>query len=115
MDSEQLKQVILGTVDDDWYGLWEIDWSFNSAGAPNDFPMRSGALEALIRQGTVELRFGRIGAGDLVEIEQAIQAIANPKSWVPPTSREQSVYFVGETHPAWFSLLSDQAAKNSDT
>lgn len=59
------------------------------------FIMRSGALEALIRQGFVELWFGLPGSGNLIEFELAIQAISIPSNWEPPTSREQLFYFVG--------------------
>ncbi|WP_395443911.1 hypothetical protein [Caulobacter sp. UC70_42] len=95
MDLEQLKQVLLGTVDDDWYGLWEIDWAFNSAGVPADFRMRSGALKALVQQGAVELWFGLPWSGERIEFELALQAISIPSNWEPRTSREQHYYFVG--------------------
>lgn len=99
MDVNRLKEVFLSTIDGDWYGLWEIDWSFNAAGAPADFRVRSGALELLVREGSIELRFGPLGAGDPIWGEQAIQAIVRQSNWKPSIERGQPVCYVGDWRP----------------
>ena len=85
---------LLGDIDDDWYGLWEVDWFFNGAHREWSHETRVTFLSGLVQQGLVEIFFGPVMTErPPLALDIALQALANPASWSPATDVKKPGYY----------------------
>ena len=89
------EAALLSDHDDDFYGLWEVDWHFNGTHPDWPWQKRKEILSGVVRQGLMSIFFGPL----MTEREplapaEALQALANPISWAEPSEGQKSGYYV---------------------
>ena len=80
---------------DDWYGLYEFDWTLNSLGFEPSPSARLVVLERLIVSGVMELYFSswdQLREAKPLPTVEALSAISDFANWEPPTSRGAQLY-----------------------
>ena len=86
---------LLSDTDDDWYGLWEVDWHFNDAHPEWSLSLRAAFFSTLVRRSLVDVFFGRLMTKrPPLTPDAALQALADPASWMPPTDGQENGYYV---------------------
>ena len=101
---------LLDDHSDDFYGLWEFDWQLNTDGFDADRQKRIALLRSLVGAGFIELYFGPFrDAPHPLPLGEALAAIDEPSSWLPPSDAEQEVYYLA-TSAAGQALLHQRGA-----
>jgi hypothetical protein len=86
---------LLDDVADDWYGLWEVDWWFNSVHPDWPFERRLAYLSDLVRRELIEVFFGSRGKErPALDVNVAIEAISRSEAWSPRADITEAVYHV---------------------
>jgi hypothetical protein len=101
----QHEAAMLGAHDDDWYGLWELDWYFNSANPEWSRKERTAFVARLIEHGFVDVFSGPLMTErPPLSSEIALKTLANPDVWAPPADGQETGYYA-TTNPTGFAAL----------
>lgn len=104
---------LLDDNSDDWYGLWEVDWWFNSVTPDWSFPDRAEFVASLVRRGLLEVFFGRIGVErPPLQTDEAERALAVAANWQPFSDIEKAVYHIS-TSEAGIAALRENSERPS--
>lgn len=94
-------RLVISNCDDDAYGLWEMDWAFNTYDPLRTRVDRIGLLKGLVERGLVEVYFGPRGAKlEPLSTDSASIAVSDWDNWTPPTNTQVEVYQVMATNAA---------------
>ena len=92
--SEDERSLLCGH-DDDFYGLWEVDWHFNGRRPEWSREERITLVSSLVRRGFFEVFFGPLQTEQLpLEVDAALEALTNPSAWMPPLEGQAIGYYV---------------------
>ncbi|MCY7280440.1 MAG: hypothetical protein LH610_05995 [Sphingomonas bacterium] len=102
---------IVDLVSDDVYGLWEVDWWFNSNHPHCDSEERAGHLLTAVRRGWVDVYFGsmrdRLAP---LSLEVAEANITDWSNWKPPENADQNFHHVMANEQGLIALQSRERA-----
>jgi hypothetical protein len=86
---------LLGLCDDDFYGFWEVDWYFNGKRPDWAHDARATFFSGLVRRGFMDVFYGPLQTErPPLAIEAALQALADPRNWLPPSRGQETGYYV---------------------
>ena len=101
---------LLGDTDDDWYGLWEVDWFFDGAFGDWSRETRTALLLGLVERGLMEVFFGPLLTEQPpLAIDMALAALADPASWLPPSDGQTVGYYVSASAVGLAALRSQES------
>ena len=87
------QRAIIDYTSDDWYGLWEVDWWFNSAFPDWSFNRRVEFVSQLVRQGLLEIFYGHHREEHrALSCQEAEKALGQIENWRPRNIEEEPVY-----------------------
>ena len=86
---------LLNDLNDDWYGLWEVDWYFNGRHPEWPHEKRTAFFSDLVHRGLIELFHGPLWTKrPPLDPAAAVQALADPAVWAPPNDDDAPGYYV---------------------
>lgn len=89
------ERSLLSDHDDDFYGLWEVDWHFN--GHQPEWPQedRAALVSTMVKRGLFDVFFGPLQTKRApLALNAALKALADPTSWAPPLDGQKVGFYV---------------------
>ncbi|WP_374943207.1 hypothetical protein [Sphingomonas sp.] len=81
---------LLSEHDDDFYGLWEVDWHFNSRRPEWPHEDRVAFVSTMVKRGLFDVFFGPLQtARPPLELN-----VAFPTAWAPPLDEQEVGHYV---------------------
>lgn len=75
---------LLSGHDDDYYGLWEVDWHFNGHRPEWSHEQRVAFVSATVERGYFDVFFGLLQSErPPLKVDAALKALADPTAWMP--------------------------------
>jgi hypothetical protein len=94
------ERSLLSAHDDDFYGLWEVDWHFNGHRPEWSRDERAAFVSAMLKRGFFEVFFGPLQTErPPLEMDAALKVLADVTAWAPPSDGQEIGYYV-TTSPA---------------
>jgi len=88
------ERSLLSDHDDDFYGLWEVDWHFNGRRPEWSHEQRATFVSDLVQRGLFDVFFGPLQTKRLpLTRDAALKALADPTSWEPPSDGQKVCYY----------------------
>jgi hypothetical protein len=86
---------LLSGHEDDFYGLWEVDWHFNGHRPEWSHGERAAFVAAVVKRGFFEVFFGPLHTErPPLELDVALKVLADPAAWAPPADGQGTGYYV---------------------
>lgn len=89
------QKYLLGMFEDDFYGLWELDWTFNSSSPAIEAGERVAVVVPLFQGGLMHL-FARNDIQENTDAFDSVTAaglVADYRNWEAPTVEGELSYF----------------------
>ena len=89
------KIALLDDVSDDAYGLWEVDWFFNSHCPHWSAAQRVELLAEVVQDELIDVFFGKLGENlPPLPRASALTAVCRWENWGPREPLQEQVYYL---------------------